>query len=43
MTSRYKYKKIMKEISDVDLTDLMKMSLKKVENDLQKQIDFWLY
>lgn len=41
--TKYKYKKIMKEISDVDLTDLMKMSLKKVENNLQKQIDFWLY
>ncbi|RLL52317.1 replication initiation protein, partial [Staphylococcus aureus] len=30
-------------ISPIDLTDLMKMSLEKVENNLQKQIDFWLY
>ena len=40
---KYKYKKLIKEISPIDLTDLMKTSLKKVENNLQKQIDFWLY
>lgn len=41
--TKYKYRKLIKEISDIDLTDLMKMSLGKVENNLQKQIDFWLY
>ncbi|EHL7231869.1 replication initiation protein, partial [Staphylococcus pseudintermedius] len=26
----------------IDLTDLMKMTLKENEKQLQKQIDFWL-
>ena len=37
-----KYKKLIKEISSVDLTDLMKSTLKANEKQLQKQIDFWL-
>ncbi|WP_354680660.1 replication initiation factor domain-containing protein (plasmid) [Macrococcoides caseolyticum] len=41
--TKYKMRKLLKEISPIDLTNLMKMSLKKVENNLQKQIDFWLY
>ena len=41
--AKTKYRKMIKEISPIDLTDLMKLSLKKVENNLQKQIDFWLY
>ena len=40
--SRTKYKKLIKEISSVDLTDLMKSTLKANEKQLQKQIDFWL-
>ncbi|EZW18917.1 replication initiation protein [Staphylococcus aureus 36P1] len=31
----------MKEISSIDLTDLMKLTLKANEKQLQKQIDFW--
>nr|WP_276330161.1 hypothetical protein [Mammaliicoccus fleurettii] len=34
--------KVIKEISSVDLTDLMKLTLKENEKHLQKQIDFWL-
>ncbi|EAE1358447.1 replication initiation protein, partial [Listeria monocytogenes] len=33
---------IIKEISPVDLTDLLKSTLKANEEQLQKQIDFWL-
>lgn len=40
---KYKYKKIIKEISSIDLTDLMKLALQENENILQKQIDFWLF
>ncbi|MGW8028104.1 replication initiation factor domain-containing protein [Staphylococcus xylosus] len=40
--SRTKYKKLIKEISPVDLTDLMKLILREKEENLQKQIDFWL-
>ncbi|MDN5664353.1 MAG: replication initiation factor domain-containing protein [Staphylococcus equorum] len=40
--AKYKYKKLVKEISEIDLTDLMKLTLKENENQLQKQIDFWL-
>ena len=40
--AKYKYKKLIKEISQIDLTDLMKLTLKENENQLQKQIDFWL-
>ena len=39
--SRTKYKNLIKEISPVDLTDLMKSTLKANEKQLQKQIDFW--
>lgn len=39
---KYKYKKLLKEISPIDLTDLMKNELKKNEKILQKQLDFWL-
>ena len=39
--TKAKYKKMIKEISSVDLTDLMKLTLKKSEKQLQKQIDFW--
>lgn len=39
--AKYKYKKLIKEISPVDLTDLMKSTLKENEKLLQKQIDFW--
>ena len=39
--SRTKYKNLIKEISPVDLTELMKSTLKANEKQLQKQIDFW--
>ena len=39
--AKYKYKKLIKEISPVDLTELMKSTLKANEKQLQKQIDFW--
>ena len=39
--TKYKFKKIFKEISPVDLTDLMKLTLKENEKQLQKQLDFW--
>ena len=39
--SRTKYKKLIKEISPIDLTDLMKSTLKANEKQLQNQIDFW--
>ncbi len=39
--AKYKYKNLIKEISPVDLTDLMKSTLKANEKQLQKQIDFW--
>ena len=39
--SRTKYKNLIKEISPVDLTDLMKSTLKANEKQLQKQIGFW--
>ncbi|RIM42654.1 replication initiation protein [Staphylococcus cohnii] len=41
--SRTKYKKLIKEISSVDLTDLMKLILKENEKHLQKQIIFWIH
>lgn len=40
--AKYKYKNLIKEISPVDLTELMKSTLKENEKQLQKQIDFWL-
>ena len=39
--SRAKYKNLIKEISPSDLTDLMKLTLRENEKQLQKQIDFW--
>jgi len=39
--TKNKYKKLIKEISPIDLTDLMKSTLKANEKQLQKQIDFW--
>ncbi|WP_436870092.1 replication initiation factor domain-containing protein [Mammaliicoccus sciuri] len=39
--TKYKFKKIFKEISPVDLTDLMKSTLKANKKQLQKQIEFW--
>ncbi|MCT1915695.1 MULTISPECIES: replication initiation factor domain-containing protein [Staphylococcus] len=39
--TKNKYKKLIKEISSIDLTDLMKSTLKANEKQLQKQIDFW--
>ncbi|HDH4473219.1 TPA: replication initiation factor domain-containing protein [Staphylococcus aureus] len=39
--TKYKFKNLIKEISPVDLTDLMKSTLKVNEKQLQKQIDFW--
>ena len=39
---KYKMKKLMCEISPIDLTDLMKLTLRENEKQLQKQIDFWL-
>ena len=40
--SRRKYKQILQEISPIDLTELMKLTLRENEKQLQKQIDFWL-
>jgi len=40
--TKYKFKNLIKEISPVDLTELMKLTLKANEKQLQKQIDFWL-
>lgn len=40
--AKYKYKNLIKEISPVDLTELMKSTLKENEKQLQKQIYFWL-
>ncbi|EKC6410793.1 replication initiation factor domain-containing protein [Staphylococcus pseudintermedius] len=40
--TKTKFKKMIKEISPVDLTDLMKLTLRESEKKLQKQIDFWL-
>ncbi|WP_145463717.1 replication initiation factor domain-containing protein [Staphylococcus epidermidis] len=40
--TKNKYKQLIKEISPVDLTELMKLTLKANEKQLQKQIDFWL-
>ena len=39
--AKYKYKQLIKEISPIDLTELMKSTLKANEKQLQKQIDFW--
>ena len=39
--AKYKYKNLIKEISSIDLTDLMKLTLRENEKQLQKQLDFW--
>ncbi|KAH29026.1 replication initiation protein, partial [Staphylococcus aureus VET1839R] len=39
--TKYKYKKIIKEISPIDLTEIMKLTLRENEKQLQKQIEFW--
>ncbi len=39
--TKYKFKKIFKEISPIDLTELMKSTLRENEKQLQKQIEFW--
>ena len=39
--AKYKYKKLIKEISPVDLTELMKSTLRENERQLQKKIEFW--
>jgi hypothetical protein len=39
--TKYKFKNLIKEISPVDLTDLMKSTLKANEKQLKKQINFW--
>lgn len=39
--TKTKFKKLIREISPVDLTELMKSTLKENEKQLQKQIDFW--
>ncbi|KAA68028.1 replication initiation protein, partial [Macrococcus caseolyticus] len=36
-----KYREMLKSISEIDLTDLMKLTLKENEKQLQKQIEFW--
>lgn len=41
--TKYKYRKMIKEISPIDLTDLMSECLKKEVSRLQKELDFWLY
>ena len=38
---KYKMRKLMQNISPIDLTELMKLTLKANEKQLQKQIDFW--
>ncbi|KAH63273.1 replication initiation protein, partial [Staphylococcus aureus VET1856R] len=35
------YREMLKSISEIDLTDLMKLTLKENEKQLQKQIEFW--
>ncbi|HDT6608035.1 TPA: replication initiation factor domain-containing protein [Staphylococcus aureus] len=39
--TKNKYREMLKSISEIDLTDLMKSTLKANEKQLQKQIDFW--
>ncbi|RCV77452.1 replication initiation protein [Staphylococcus aureus] len=40
--TKNKHRDKLKNIASIDLTDLMKISLRGNENQLQKQIDFWL-
>ncbi|HDH6111558.1 TPA: replication initiation factor domain-containing protein [Staphylococcus aureus P100455] len=39
--TKNKYREMLKSISEIDLTDLMKLTLKENEKQLQKQIEFW--
>ncbi|PTG41333.1 hypothetical protein BUY26_13340, partial [Staphylococcus cohnii] len=39
---KYKMRKLMQNISPIDLTELMKLNLKENENQLQKHLNFWL-
>ncbi|PTG43579.1 hypothetical protein BUY26_12825, partial [Staphylococcus cohnii] len=39
---KYKMRKLMQNISPIDLTELMKLTLKENENQLQKHLNFWL-
>ena len=39
--TKNKYREMLKSISEIDLTNLMKLTLKANEKQLQKQIDFW--
>ena len=39
--AKYKYKKMIKDISQIDLVHLMKSTLKENEKQLQGQINFW--
>lgn len=39
---KYKMRKLMKNISPIDLTELMKLTLKENENQLQQHLNFWL-
>ena len=39
--TKTKFKKLIREISPIDLTELMKSTLKANEKQLQKQIEFW--
>lgn len=40
--TKAKYKKIIRNISPIDLTELMKFTLRNNEKYLQKHLDFWL-
>jgi hypothetical protein len=40
--TKNKYRKILKDTSQIDLTDLMKNTLRENKKQLQKQIEFWL-
>jgi len=40
--TKYKYKKLIENISPIDLTSVMKDFLKMHEKDLEKQINFWV-
>ena len=40
--TKNKYRKILKDTSQIDLTDLMKNTLRDNKKQLKKQIDFWL-
>lgn len=39
---KYKMRKLLKEISPIDLTNLMKSALRENESEMQKEINYWL-